>query len=294
MELKQLQYFLAVAEHLNFSRAAERLYVSQPTLSYQIAELERELGSPLFVRDRRKVFLTPAGGALLPMARRVLDAAQEIQTAAQQGFPETETYCPLSIALDRTEDHFESTGVTQLIAQFEVAHQDIPVILRQMEANKCVEQLQSGILDVACLIVHHNETLPSPLAYKPVHRDRLRLLCRKDPAIHNLEDLFERYSLLLVEDHPRGQSRVEKCLSNLGITPTILSVDSIPVSFTQMQAGRGVIPLPGNYISQHQYPDTMCLDVPDPGMELTHVLAWNKFSRNPSIQLLVNSFDDMH
>ena len=68
MELKQLRYFLQVAEYLNFSRAAEQLYISQPALSYQIAELERELGVELFVRDRRKVYLTPAGKALLGRA----------------------------------------------------------------------------------------------------------------------------------------------------------------------------------------------------------------------------------
>lgn len=293
MEIKQLQYFIAVAEHLNFSRAAEKLYVSQPALSYQIAELEKELGTSLFIRDRRKVFLTPAGGALLPLARTVLDAAQDIFTAAQNGFPEQEAIAPLSIALDQTEDHFESTGVTQLIAEFEVSHPDIPMKMRQMDYDQCIQGLLNETLDVACLVLRHNETLPSLLACKPVHRDRLKLLCKYHPDIHGIEDAFRLYGLLLAGDRPRGQSRVTKCLDNLGITPTIIAVDSIPVSFIQMQAGKGVIPLPGNYIRQHQYSGTMCLEIPDPGAALTHVLAWNKFSRNSSIQLLVNSFDDI-
>ncbi|MGN0234450.1 MAG: LysR family transcriptional regulator, partial [Bacteroidaceae bacterium] len=59
----------------NFSRAAETLYISQPALSYQIAELERELGTELFVRDRRKVSLTPEGAALLAPARQMLEQA---------------------------------------------------------------------------------------------------------------------------------------------------------------------------------------------------------------------------
>ncbi len=293
MELKQLQYFVAVAECLNFSRAAEKLYVSQPALSYQIAELEKEFGTSLFIRDRRKVFLTPAGGALLPMARRVLDAAQDIHLAAQDGFPETESIAPLSIGLDKTEDHFEFTGVTQLVAEFEINHPDIPVQMRQLDYDKCVQDLLDEKLDAAFLILHHNKTLPSLLTCKPVHQDRLKLLCKYDPEVHSLEDVFQKFSLLLAEDRPRGQSRVAKCLDNLGITPTIITVDSIPVSFIQMQAGKGVIPLPGNYIRQHHYSGTMCLEIPDPGAELTHVLAWNRFSRNPSIQLLVNSFDDI-
>ena len=69
MELKQLEYFLKVAEQLNFSRAAESLYISQPAMSYQIAELERALGAVLFVRARRKVSLTPGGGALMVLHR---------------------------------------------------------------------------------------------------------------------------------------------------------------------------------------------------------------------------------
>lgn len=75
MELKQLHYFLKVAEFLNFSRAAEALYISQPALSYQIAELERELGTELFTRDRRKVYLTPAGMALVEPAKSILEQA---------------------------------------------------------------------------------------------------------------------------------------------------------------------------------------------------------------------------
>ena len=61
IEIRQLQYFLAVAEQLNFSKAAKMLYVTQPLLSQQIAELEKQLNVQLFSRSRRSVSLTPAG-----------------------------------------------------------------------------------------------------------------------------------------------------------------------------------------------------------------------------------------
>lgn len=72
VHLRNLRYFVAVAEELHFSRAAERLHVSQPALSKQIRQLERELRFPLFRRDRRRVELTAAGSALVPAARRLM------------------------------------------------------------------------------------------------------------------------------------------------------------------------------------------------------------------------------
>jgi DNA-binding transcriptional LysR family regulator len=74
VHLRELRYFVAVAERLHFTRAAEDLFVSQPALSKQIRALEEQLRTPLFVRDRRRVSLTPAGAALLPAARATLAA----------------------------------------------------------------------------------------------------------------------------------------------------------------------------------------------------------------------------
>jgi DNA-binding transcriptional LysR family regulator len=76
MELRQLAYFVAIAEERNFTRAAQRIPIAQPAISQQIRRLEAELGERLFLRDRRGIRLTPAGQALLPHARTTLQAAE--------------------------------------------------------------------------------------------------------------------------------------------------------------------------------------------------------------------------
>ncbi|MEW2133862.1 LysR family transcriptional regulator [Streptomyces sp. NPDC005435] len=81
---RDLRYFAAVAEELSFTRAAERLFVSQPALSKRIRMLERQLGTELFLRDRRTVRLTPVGEALLPHARAVLAAWTAAEAAVAE------------------------------------------------------------------------------------------------------------------------------------------------------------------------------------------------------------------
>ena len=85
MNLSDLRYLVAVADHRHFGRAAEACFVSQPTLSTQIKKLEKELGVELFERNPRQVLLTAAGARVVEHARQALNQADAIRDVARQG-----------------------------------------------------------------------------------------------------------------------------------------------------------------------------------------------------------------
>ncbi|GAA0918818.1 LysR family transcriptional regulator [Streptomyces thermoalcalitolerans] len=144
MELRHLQHFVAVAEERHFTRAAERLMVSQSGLSASIRSLERELRTPLFVRTTRRVTLTEAGRALLGEAERILAqvrAAYEAVAAVQGVLRGT-----LSLG---TEQCVAGVYVAGLLAAFRRQHPDVEIRLRQAGSGALAEEVAAGRLDLA-------------------------------------------------------------------------------------------------------------------------------------------------
>ena len=84
MQIRQLEYFVAVSEHLNFTKAAKQFYISQTAVTQQIKALEQELGAELFIRNNRHVELTPAGKTFLEDARAIIKRTQDAMIRARQ------------------------------------------------------------------------------------------------------------------------------------------------------------------------------------------------------------------
>ncbi|CAL9663921.1 HTH-type transcriptional regulator GltC [Streptomyces sp. enrichment culture] len=144
MELRQLRHFLAVAEDQHFTRAAERLMVSQSGLSASIRALERELQTPLFVRTTRRVTLTEAGRALRVEAERVLAQVR----AAHEAVAAVQGVLRGTLALG-TEQCIAGVPVAGLLAAFRRRHPDVEVRLRQAGSAALTEEVAAGRLDLA-------------------------------------------------------------------------------------------------------------------------------------------------
>ena len=143
VELRQLRYFVAVAEELHFRRAAARLHISQPPLSTQIAALEAELGVMLLARTRRRVALTPAGAAFLREARAILagvDAAATTARAIDSGQEGVLRVSFVGSAL--------LSIVPGIVQRFRAARPLVQIALRERPTSAQLEAVLTGIADI--------------------------------------------------------------------------------------------------------------------------------------------------
>jgi DNA-binding transcriptional LysR family regulator len=190
VELRQLRSFVVTAEELHVGRAAVRLHLTQPSLSRQIAALERDVGVPLFTRVRRRFGLTPAGETLLPAAREILRRADEAARDAQRAHRGELGTLRLGFVNSAT---FEA--LPRLLAAFRVAHPDVTLDVETMTTIRQVAQLRAGHLDVGLLRPPISE--PS-LTTRVISRDPLVAAL---PAAHPLAR-GRRLPLIALADEP--------------------------------------------------------------------------------------------
>lgn len=163
--LVQLECFVAVAEELHFGAAAGRLQMTQPPLSRQIQLLERELGTLLFSRTSRKVALTPAGAALLPGARRLLDLSAKTATDVRR----VAGGASGAITIGYTAMAAQSTLPT-LMRRIKEEMPQVTVILRELFSADQMDELLKGTIDLGLLrpLVARTGIAMRPLVSEPL------------------------------------------------------------------------------------------------------------------------------
>lgn len=291
MELRHLKYFIAVAEELNFSRAAGRMYLSQPALSQQIRKLEQELGVALFYRSKKHVALTEAGQVLLEGARRVLVLLEQTAREAREvggaevrhlrvGFPEYANHTPVANALQtfrrrypyvELEEHetFTLQETLQQIDKLAKGRLDIGFMLRPEEDENLEVEHVLNVELVAALPEGH------PLA----GRDEI--------SLRELSD--ERLILFSRSFHPRSYDYVVACCRGAGFEPKVVQrkepqLYSGAATYRMVASGIGVGIVARPMVSGHRKHEVVFKPLRNPAPALELVAAWRRDNLSSNLQ----------
>jgi DNA-binding transcriptional LysR family regulator len=280
VELRQLEYFVAVAEECHFTRAARRMHVAQSGLSASIRALEVELGAPLFVRSTRQVELTQAGRALLVEARRALgtiDAARDAVAAVQGLLRGT-----LSVGSIQC---LHAVHLPAVLARFHELHPGVELRLRQAGSGELVDLVRAGRLDLAFVTAGRaaDDLKVSTLSSEP-----LVLACAPELPLAGRESvrLAELAGQPFVDFNPDWGTRddVDRALATAGVDRKVaVEVNDVHSLLDFVGFGLGVALVPRSFAGKPTR--AVFVDLVDAPMAETAVVTASTVSAAASVLL---------
>jgi DNA-binding transcriptional LysR family regulator len=283
MELRQLEYFVAVVEEANFTRAAERIHVAQPAVSAQIQRLERQLGQPLLDRSRRTVRLTAAGEAALPYARAALAAAADIQVAVD----EVTQLVRGMVTIGTVTSH--SVDLPSLLADFHAEHPQVEITLSTEASDTLIERVRAGLLDAAIVSVGPDGR-PEGLDVEVVTDEAIQAVVSRTDALASrttiqLKDLADRQLIAL----PVGagiRHQFDVACAKAGVTPRIAFEASTPLALADLaERGLGVAIVPASVPRDRDRLHALAIE---PELRGRLVLAWRSGGpMSPAARVLI-------
>lgn len=291
MELRQLRYFVAVAEELNFSRAAGRMYLSQPALSQQIRKLELELGVVLFLRTKHQVELTEAGQTLLRGARQTLVLVEQTARAVREaggaqrihlrvGFPEYANHTPVADILQTFRRRYPYVELEE--------HE----MFTLQQTLQQVRELRDGKLDVGFLLTPVDD---DDLMLERVLEIELvvalpedhPLAARNEVSMRELAD--ERIILFSRRFHPGCYDYIVGCCEEAGFSPNVLQRNepqlySGATTYRMVASGDGVSIVASPLVSMSRPVGVIFKPIRDPRPVLDLVAAWRHEDPSPNLQ----------
>ena len=273
MDIKQISYFMAVAQEGSFSRAAEKLEVSQPTLSMAVKKLEEELGAELFYSFNRRQNLTDEGLRLTEGAAKLLEVYQE------------------TIENVKLSDYVGSGAVTlglsplfgacffgDLIPSFSAAYPNIKINMLEDGANKIDELVEKGEVDLA-VTLNTERTASFASCHFSTQRN-VALLHKKHPLANaksiTVADLKEDSFAIFNQDFILNRQIMSACHA-AGFRPKIALLSSQWDFMVELVSrNRAVSILPKPVLDKHPDPNVVCVPLMDSMKYWDIVLAWNK------------------
>ena len=285
MELRHLRYFVAVAEALSFTRAAQRLRTAQPSLSQQIRDLETEIGTPLLNRDKRNVALTAAGQVFLDEARLVLAQAERAKVLARRASEEDARVLTIGF-VPAAEVKIFPQSLTMLRAQFP----ETRIVLQSLTTYEQHEALLSGAIDVGFLRPPVDE---SQLDSAVILREPLVALLPADhPACWKdevpLADLAETPFLRIASRHAGNLGQV---IDDLAVREgvrlnAVQEVENVLTLLTLVGLGVGFSIMP-DYVGQLSFRNIVARPLAGPVVWADLMAAWRRGSTKPEVEALI-------
>ncbi|KAA1173980.1 LysR family transcriptional regulator [Marinobacter salinexigens] len=284
MDLKHLRSFLVLAETLNFSRAAQRLNITQPPLSRQIATLEESIGTPLFWRHSRSVVLTPAGEQFRQDISRLIGdldfAVESARLAAYGGRGKLTLAFTMYAAWNVLPD---------MVARFSAEYPDVSLSLSETLPRDLHDSLIQGLADVGLSFPFRFD---HTLQYKPVFREPL---CAVLPASHRLSSQTSVSAGDLAQDAfitfpkttaPALHEAVTNCCESYGFKPAIKVETQLQQTIVNLVAnGLGVALVPDS-MRKLRLEGAAFLSLKDSPV-IEQGLYWNEHNPNPCVQRFI-------
>ncbi len=294
MELRHLKYFIAVAEELHFTRAAERLHIGQPPLSHAIQMLEADVGAQLFERSKRWVRLTEAGKLFLQDARHILALAEQAAENARRaqrgetgelriGFTFSTPFTPL---------------FATVINSYREQYPNVTLSLQEMATNNQLEALSQHRIDVGFIRPPEGGELArgisSPLRFRKLREDPLVAVLPTTHALAKkkkvpMKDLAQEAFIMYPPSAGTGiYPQILRLCHAAGFAPKIAqeAYDASTI-IGLVAAGCGISILPGSFYTIHF--DGICYrPIADTGATTALLLAQRKGDASPLVENFVN------
>ncbi|MEO3813218.1 LysR substrate-binding domain-containing protein [Sphaerisporangium sp. B11E5] len=286
MELRQLRYFVTLAEELHFGRAAAREHIVQSSLSQQIQRLERELGVRLLDRSTHHVDLTPAGAAFLVEARQILDRVGRAGQAARNAAASA----PI-LRVGIIDAGYDT--MPQILRELQRTHPDITIHQVEAGAPEQYRQLADGRLDIA---IGHASQAPAEVTSKLIRLDPLGVLAPDEHRFAELDGVpvaaLSDELLLLGEESqtPELNQFVITLCRSAGFAPTLYegTVQSSRAAVDLVLQDRCVHCVPSSFRTSNR-PGTIWRSLIEPAMHYPWSLLWHQDNPSPHIATVIDS-----
>jgi DNA-binding transcriptional LysR family regulator len=258
LRIRQLHYFYALGRYLNYKQATDALCVTQSVLSQQIADLEHELGVPLFRRDKKSLALTPAGEELmgrLPDLFKLMSQAVNLVRDKSDEVSEG----VLRIGFEKPVPDRE---VSRLVRSFRAVEPGVRCMVSQYGFQHLASSLEDGEVDVGFFMLPCSG-LPRDLSFHVVSRDSLVLAFRRQllaaSPSGSVREAISGRRVFCFEKNAGGTPQVFRACHALDIVPELTFCDEVDEIMCNVASGLGVSILPRNYVDRSGFGGEMIL-----------------------------------